>query len=109
MRSFSKMFTALSLVALATTPVYADEAPKAPPKKPAASAGKAEPSQSNGHCMQGSDKSMHDQKMKGRAGKKGKGKMGGMGKMECAGMDGKMKPMGTPKPSDKPATEHDHK
>ena len=58
MRSFSKMFTALSLVALATTPVYADEAPKAPPKKPAASAGKAEPSQSNGHCMQGSDKSM---------------------------------------------------
>ena len=109
MRSFSKMFTALSLVALATTPVYADEAPKAPPKKPAASASKAEPSQSNGHCMQGSDKPMHDQKMKGHGGKKGKAGMGGMGKMGCAGMDGQMKPMGTAKPSDKPMPEHKHK
>lgn len=109
MRSFSKVVTALGLVALATTPVYADEAPKAPPKKPAASAGTTQPSQPHAHCMQGSDKPMHDQMMKGHGGKKGKGRMGGMGKMECAGMDGQMKPMGTPKQSDKPVTEHDHK
>lgn len=103
MRNFTSFLTALSLVALASAPSYADDTSMAPPKKPAATAAKAKPAKPHGHCMQGGGKQMHDQMMKGHAGMKGKAGMRGM---KCSDKAGKMNGMGKPMPADMPMPDH---
>lgn len=110
MSNKTTILAALSVLALAALPAYADSTP-VPAKKPSASAPQHKPGHPDCAGMQQGDMPMHGKmmkgKMKGKAGMGGHANMGKSAQSKCMG--DKMKGAGTGKSSDMPMPEHDHK